>query len=179
MWRALLAAVAASGFAMSATSVQAIEDFAKKDPKSCRMEVFAQARAACLAHKTDERMNRVDGLIAGATATVQGVPIEDLRTIDESLREWQVFWRAAMFEECFAISDGETLTFERCRYHATRARETQVVTRLNRELAPLSGRTYSSATTSNLVIYAPVEPPVPVVPDAEIFVPGLITVVPD
>lgn len=179
MWRALLAAIAASGFAMSATPVMAVEDFAKKDPKSCRIEIFAQARAACLAQKTDDRMTRVEALIANATATVQGLPAEDLRALDDSLREWQVFWRAAMFEECFAISDGEPLNFERCRYHATRAREKQVVARLNAELTPISGQTYSTAPTSNLVIYLPVEPPVPVVPDAEILVPGVISIAPD
>ncbi|MEO1493517.1 MAG: hypothetical protein AAFV19_15285 [Pseudomonadota bacterium] len=179
MWRTLLAALAASAFALSVKSVQAVDDFAKKDPKSCRIEIFAQARAACLAQKTDARMGRVDALIANATATLQGVPAEELQTIDQSLREWQVYWQAAMFEECYAISDGEALSFERCRYHATRAREKQVVNRLNAELAPLSGHTYSTAPTNNLVIYLPVEPPVPVVPDAEVQLRGLITVVPD
>jgi hypothetical protein len=179
MWRFLLSAVAAMGVVVAGTAAQAVDDFAKKDPKSCRIEIFAQARAACLAQRTDDRLNRVEALITNAAGTIQSLPADELRVIDESLREWQMFWRAAMFEECYAISDGEALTFERCRYHATRAREKQVVARLNAELAPLSGQTYSTRGTSNLVIYQQIDPPVSVGPGVNILVPGLITVEPE
>lgn len=184
MWRSdklrtVIIAAAATVLALTTSGAMAVEDFVKKDPKSCKIEWFAPARAACIALKTDERLDRVENLISGATATLQAVQADDLRAIEAGLREAQANWHATMFDDCYAISDGEVLAFERCRYHATRARAKQVVSTLNERLTPLSGQTYALEPSSNLVIYVPVDPPVNLIPDAELRVPGLITVVPD
>ena len=131
-------------------------------PGPCRVERQDGALAVCLEMAFAQRVVKMSQQINGTLAQLQAATSSELRALQLQYDNAQDIWVERLDERCEIATDGNPVSFQRCRLNALSAREDRVALSLQRADddfgAPL---VYSVPTPDSVEFHIPLAIPLP------------------